>query len=149
MSIGLPQVTYNPGSGLVTLAFVRGPQGFHPNWKPRLHDNLSTSGAARERVVENLDILISFGMGHVIVDQDMPAWDLFLAFILAGGQFNFFPNSNLPDYYHCVEEAGLSEMKYTAPKKYAMSLVFRIINDSQAPANPGTVLRRLYGVTTP
>jgi hypothetical protein len=144
-----PEITYPSGGGTLALTFTRGPQNFLPQWAPRVHDNLSTSGAARERVVENLDILISFEMQHHIIDDDMPNWQAFIAFALAGGEFKFYPCSSLGDYYNCVEESAKCEMKYTAPKKYSSSYVFRIINDSQAPSDPGKVLRRFYGIATP
>jgi hypothetical protein len=147
-AISQPQIIYNPGSGNVTLAFKRGPQNFLPAWSPRVHDNLSTSGAARERVVENLDILINFDMQHILVSDDMGGWESFLAFALAGGQFNFYPNAATTDYYHCVDESAKSELKYTGPGKYSKSFTFRIINDSQAPSDPGVILRRFYGITT-
>jgi hypothetical protein len=102
----------------------------------------------RERVVENLDILISFDMTHLIIDDDMPAWMSFMAFALAGGGFQFYPCSALTDYYNCVEELGEWKPKLTAPKKYSASFRFRILQDSQAPSDPGKVLRRFYGLTS-
>jgi len=144
----LPKLVYNPGSGSVTLAFVNGPQAFAPYFNGRVHDNLSTSGKVRERVVENLDILIAFDMGHVVADVDMPGWAAFLAFALAGGEFQFYPNAALADNYNCVLEDTGWNPKINAPKKYAQSIVFRVLQDSSAPSDPGVILRRFYGVTT-
>ena len=51
-AISQPQIIYNPGSGPVTLPFVRGPQNFMPYYEGRLHDNLGTSqGTVRERLL--------------------------------------------------------------------------------------------------
>jgi len=149
MSLSLPKLTYTPSGGaLTTVQFVRGPVNFMPYWDGRVHDNLSTSGLVRERVVENLDILMSFEMPHMIADQDMPGWAPFLAFALAGGTFQFFPNAALTDNYNCVIEDPKWSPKWNAPKKYSSAIVFRILNDSQCPSDPGVVLRRFYGVTT-
>ncbi len=62
------QIQYTPAGGsLTTLTFLRGPVDFTPYWDARVHDNLSTDGSARERVVENPDILISFSMPNMIL----------------------------------------------------------------------------------
>jgi len=143
-----PQLIYNPGSGNVTIVFTRGPQNFKPYFNGRVHDNLSTSGKVRERVVENLDILIGFEMQHQVADDDMATWGPFLAFALAGNSFKFYPNQGLTDYYNCVLEDANWEPKWNAPKKYASAYTFRVLQDSQAPSDPGVVLRRLYGVTS-
>jgi hypothetical protein len=148
MSIGLPQITYTPsGGGPTTIPFVWGPQNFEPYFAGRVHDNLSTSGAVRERVSENLDILISFEMNHLVVDTTMPGFGAFMAFALAGGGFQFYPNASLPDYYNCVLEDTDWHTKRNAPKKYASTFVFRILNDAKCPSDPSVVLRRFYGVT--
>jgi hypothetical protein len=147
-AIQQPQIVYNPGGGAVTLAFKRGPQNFKPYFAPRLHDNLATSGAARERVVENADILISFEMQHVIIDDDMPGWEAFMAWALPGGQFKFYPNAAMTDFYNCVDENGKSEWAWTAPKKYKQTFLFRILQDGQAPPDTATILRRFYGNPT-
>jgi hypothetical protein len=143
-----PQIVYNPGSGNVTLAFTRGPLDFTCEWAGRVHDNLSTSGLVRERVVENLDILISFQMPHMIADQDMPGWASFLAFALAGGEFQFYPSSTLADNYNCVLEDAGWKPKWNAIKKYGSTITLRVLQDSSAPSDPGVVLRRFYGITS-
>jgi hypothetical protein len=121
---------------------------FRPYWDGRVHDNLATSGAARERVVEALDVLISFEMPHLVVDDDMAAWALFEAFALAGGTFKFYPSDGLGDYYNCVAEDAKWEPARNAPKKYGVVVVVRILADGQAPSGPDVVLRRFYGIAT-
>jgi hypothetical protein len=149
MTANYPQIVYTPSGGsATTITFTRGPQNLKPYFNGRVHDNLSTSGKSRERVVENLDILIAFEMQHQVADGDMPGWAAFLAFALAGGTFSFYPNQGLPDNYNCVLENANWEPKWNAPKKYASTYTFRVLQDSQAPSDPGVILRRLYGVTT-
>jgi hypothetical protein len=143
--VPFPKITYVSG-GTQTLTFVRGPQNFACDWTPRVHDNLSTSGAARERVVEGMDLIISFGMANHIVQDDLPGWELFMAFALAGGSFKFFPDSTNAEYYNCCEESGEWNLRLNAPKKYGASYKFRILKDAQTPAGPSTVMRRFYGL---
>lgn len=142
-----PQIVYNPGSGNVTLTFAYPPVNFCPYWDGRVHDNLATSGIARERVVENLDILISMEMPHMILQNDLSAWASFTAFALAGGTFQFYPCSTLGDNYNCVAEDKGWKPQRNAPKKYGAKLLLRILQDSQCPSGPDIVLRRFYGVT--
>ena len=148
MAANYPKIVYTPVSTAITIVFVNGPRNFSPRWDGRVHDNLSTSGGVRERVTENLDILIDFEMQHMVVDADMPAWGSFLGWALLGGTFEFYPNQQLPDYYNCVMEGTGWEPKPNAPKKYASALSFRILQDGQCPAGPDVVLRRLYGATS-
>jgi hypothetical protein len=144
-----PKIVYNTGSGDVTLAFVRGPLDFLPEWAPVVHDNVASSGAARERVVENRGILIPFTMpGLTVGGGDLAAWMTFMGWAIGGGAFKFYPNAALTsDWYNCVEEAGAWQPRRVAPGVYSAAFRFRVLMDSQAPADPGTVLRRFMGVT--
>jgi hypothetical protein len=136
------------GSGPTTLTFKRGPVNFRPYWDGRVHDNLASSGAARERVVEHLDILIGFDTPHLVIDDDMAAWAAFEAFALAGGGFKFYPSDGLSDYYNCVLEDAKWEPTRNAPKKYAAAVLVRVLQDSQAPAGPDVILRRFHGLSS-
>ena len=143
--MALPKIVYDAGSGPVTLAFLRGPRDFQCIFDARAHDNLATSGI-RERVVEANDILIGFTMGHMRVEEDLPEWVAFMSYALYGGQFEFHPDADLPDYYHCVsDDAGFAPAR-TGPERYAAGFQFRIVPDGQAPADPSEVMKRFYGV---
>jgi hypothetical protein len=141
------KIVYNPGSGNVTLTFKRGPVDFKPYWDGRVHDNLGTSGAVRERVVENLDILVSWSMPNMILTDDVSGWASFQAFALAGGSFQLWPSDALTDYYNCVLEDSKWQPAWNAPGKYGAVVTARILQDGQAPSGPDIVLRRFYGVT--
>ena len=143
-----PKIIYTGGSGPITLTFVNGPVGFAAYWDARVHDNLATSGAVRERVVENADILIECPMPNLVVDGDMPGWATFMAFAILGGMFSFYPCSTLTDYYDCVLEGTKWRPARNAPKKYAETVVFRVLQDAKCPSDPGVVMRRFYGLTT-
>ncbi len=144
-----PKIVYNTGvGGDVTLTFTRGPQDFLPEWAPLIHDNVASSGAARERVVENRAICIGFTMpGLTTAGGDLAAWMTFMAWAIGGGTFQFYPNAALTDYYNCVEEAAVWQPTWVAPGVYSAPFRFRVLMDSQAPADPGTILRRFMGVT--
>ncbi len=143
--MGLPKIVYDAGAGPVVLQCVRGPQGFRASWSTRKHDNLATSGL-RERVVEGSDILIAFTMGHMKVDDDLPAWSAFAKFALGGGQFDFYPNVDINEHYHCVSEDEEWLPERVAPGMYAAGVVFRVVPDEVAPADPGQVLKRFNGI---
>jgi hypothetical protein len=83
-----------------------------------------------------------------VADDDMPGWGTFLAWALLGGSFKFYPNQGLSDYYNCVMEDDGWNLQRNAPKKYSSKFVFRVLQDSQCPASPDVILRRLYGVTS-
>lgn len=146
------QIQYTPAGGsLTTLTFLRGPVDFTPYWDARVHDNLSTDGSARERVVENPDILISFSMPNMILSADIASWASFMAFAIAGGQFQFFPcaaNPALTDNYACVLEDKDWKPKRNAPAKYGAQIVIRVLQVAGAPSDPGEVLRRFYGISS-
>ncbi len=143
--MGLTKIIYDAGSGPVELAFLRGPQGFQCGYSTRAHDNLATSGI-RERVLEGNDILIAFRMDHLAVEEDLPEWAAFMKWALGGGQFDFYPDADLPDYYHCVSDDEGFEPVRTGPGRYGVGFRIRIVPDEQAPADPSVVMKRFYGV---
>jgi hypothetical protein len=143
--MALPKIIYDAGSGPTTLQCVRGPQGFVCRVESRKHDNLAASGI-RERVVESNDLIIQFTMPSVAIDGDWPAWCLFGTWALYGAQFDFYPDADLADYYHCVSDDEGFEPSRTSPGRYALSFRFRIVPDGQAPVGPGEVLERFYGI---
>jgi hypothetical protein len=140
------KIVYHPAAVDVTLTFVRGPVNFRPYWEMRGNDNLSSSGENRERVVEAKDILISFEMPHLVLNDDLELWGAFASFALDGGQFKFFPNTGMPDYYNCVSDDTQWGPTRNAPRKYGQSVKFRVLNDAQAPSGPHVILRRFYGI---
>jgi hypothetical protein len=131
----------------VTLALLRGPLNFMPYFEGRVNDNLSTNGQVRERVVENLDILIAWEMPHMVMGTDLTAWDAFEQFALAGGTFQFWPYVGFTDQYNCVAEDKGWKPQRNAPQKYGAKVLLRILQDGQAPSGPNVVLRRFYGLT--
>lgn len=143
--IGQPKIVYDAGAGPVTLQCVDGPKDFHCYYKSRVHDNVATSGY-RERVFEHSDMLISFTMPAMTVGDALPAWNAFMTWALQGGTFNFYPNSQLADYYHCVVEGDGFDPVRVGPGRYSATFTFRIVPDAYAPGDPAFVLQKFYGV---
>jgi hypothetical protein len=141
------KIIYTPVATPITLTIKRGPLNFTPYFEGRVHDNLGTSGAARERVTEHLDILIEWQMPHMVIGDDIEAWASFEAWALVGGGFQFYPSTALGDYYNCVAEDSGWKPQRNGPAKYGATVRIRILNDAQAPADPSVVLRRFYGLT--
>lgn len=145
MTANFPKVVW--GTGPTTLVFQRGPMNFMPYWAPVVHDNVSTSGVVRERVVESMPILISFELPAIRLGDDAEAWASFEAFALAGSSFQFYPNQGLADYYNCVSEDTEWKPKRNAVGQYTVPMTFRMLMDAQAAPDPVTVLRRFNGLT--
>ena len=142
------QIKYTPvGGSLTTLTLVNSPVNFMCSVEGRVNDNLSTSGKVRERVIENLDLMLTWEMPYMQVQGDIEAWAAFTMFALGGGQFAFLPCSMLSDAYNCVAEDTGWQPQYKGPKRYGAKVKVRILQDSSAPGDPSVVLRRFYGVT--
>ncbi len=140
-----PKITYDAGAGTVTLNFALGPQNFSPIMRVRAHDNLATSGAVRERVVEATDILLPFGMAHLLVGTTVATWAAFLAWGLSGGEFKFYPDGAQGTYYNCVLEEQEIAFARNAPKKYGTTVTLRVLLDGSAPTDIAAVLTKFYG----
>jgi len=143
--MSLPKIVYNPGTGDITLQFVRGPQGFQCGWKGRVHDNVATSGL-RERVIEGLDLVITFTMGAIKVSDDMDDWTTFSFWALNGHTFAFYPDAALSSHYNCVSDDEGLEWTRMGPGVYSASFRWRIVPDDHAPSGPDVVMKRFYGI---
>jgi len=146
--MSLPKVVYNPGSGDVTLQFVRGPQGFHCDSKAIVHDNTATSGI-RERVHERTELVLSFGMGHLKINDDLASWSTFMVWALAGGAFKFYPDASQSAYYNCVSQDEEFAPARVGPGVYSATFTWQIVPDTQsASATTGLIMRQFYGYTS-
>lgn len=153
--MGLPKIVYYPATldppswtgaqEPVELAFANGPQNFICYTEGRVHDNLATGGQARERVVEHLDLMIEFTMPAMDLAA-LNQWELFMQFALAGGQFDFYPNSAINERYHCLADDTRFQPRRAGFQRYSASFLFRIVPDSLAPAGSSQVLARFHGV---
>jgi hypothetical protein len=142
--MGQMQVQYNPGTGNVTLNVKRGPQGFSCYYDQRGSDNLSTSGMARERVVEAVDTLITFS-AHFMIGDDLEAWSQFYKWVLLGNSFSFYPNLSFTDHCICVVDDTQWILTWVAPRLYSIAFKWRMISNL---LRPEVVMDRIYGVAS-
>jgi hypothetical protein len=92
MSLPLPKITYDPGSGAVDLLF-----SWPPVSKPAAlerqavrHDSDTISGI-RQSFLERIDQFWTLQMDYV-PQEDQTAWAAFLDYALTGGQFTYYPD---------------------------------------------------------
>jgi hypothetical protein len=120
-----PQIVYDPGTGPVTLAFVRPPSKVPAyDYSAVRHDNISSAGV-REAVLERIDAFLELEMPWVGVGADVQAWNQFMQFALGGGQFGYYPDASQPAFTNCWLEDTNWTAAYKAPGQYTFRLKFR------------------------
>ena len=141
--MALPLIKY--GTGPTILAFVRGPRDFRAYYASRAHDNVATGGL-RERVVEHHDLMVSFAMEALRVDDDLAAWGTFVRWALDGGTFEFHPyGAGLDYWFRCVLEDQGWAIERRAPGVYGAQFVLRVVPDEKEPASVAEVMLKFYG----
>jgi hypothetical protein len=139
-------VNYTPVSTPIAVPAIRGAQDFLAADVLRGNDNLSTSGAVRERVGD-LDVMVSFTLPGLLVAVDYDAWATFAAWALAGGTFTLAPNYALSEkIYNCVLEDQSFELQRLGMKRYTAKFKMRILNDGSRPANASEVMKSFWGL---
>lgn len=93
MSFPVPKIVYDPGTGTVNLPFTYPPvqKSGAPDLEATRHDSISISGLKQtisERVDEFLPLQIDF-----VPLADLPAWEDFMRFALAGGEFLYYADA--------------------------------------------------------
>jgi hypothetical protein len=93
MSYPIPKITYDPGTGVITLPFTFPPVGKAgaPNLTAQRTDSFSISGL-KQVVYQRTDEILPVQMDFVPL-SDMPQWTAFIRFALAGGEFNYYPDA--------------------------------------------------------
>ncbi|MGA2075070.1 MAG: hypothetical protein ABSH52_16390 [Terriglobia bacterium] len=120
-----PQIVYDPGTGPVTLAFVRPPSKVPAyDYSAVRHDNISSAGV-REAVLERIDAFLELEMPWVGVGADVQAWNQFMQFALSGGQFGYYPDASQPAFTNYWLEDTNWTAGYKAPGQYSFKLKFR------------------------
>ena len=120
-----PQIVYDPGTGPVTLAFVRPPSKVPAyDYSAVRHDNISSAGV-REAVLERIDAFLELEMPWVGVGADVQAWNQFMQFALSGGQFGYYPDASQPAFTNYWLEDTNWTAGYKAPGQYSFKLKLR------------------------
>lgn len=120
-----PKITYNPGTGPVTLQFQR-PARKVPaySYTAARHDNIASSGV-RESVLERIDSFLTFEMEWVGIGSDVVAWNSFMLFALTGGQFSYYPDASQSAFTNYWLEDTDWTADFKAAGQYTFKLKFR------------------------
>lgn len=96
MAFPVPKIVW--GTGPTTLAFTYPPiqKGMLDDREALRHDSITSSGL-RQSVIERIDIIRPLQMENVPW-EDLPAWETFIDFALAGGTFLYYPDATASAY---------------------------------------------------
>jgi hypothetical protein len=120
-----PQITYYVGSTLEALAFTYPPRNVAAfNSVATRHDNIASSGV-RESILERIDNFLEIDMQTVLSGSDVAAWNAFMQYALAGGQFNYYPDASQPSFTAYWLEGTTWKANYQAPGLYRFKVKFR------------------------
>jgi hypothetical protein len=120
-----PQIVYDAGTGPTVLAFARPPRKV-PAYECNAvrHDNISSAGV-REAVLERVETFLELELEWVGIGADVQAWNKFMQFALAGGQFAYYPDGSQPTFTNYWLEDTNWTAAYKAPGQYTFKLKFR------------------------
>lgn len=111
MSYPIPQITYDPGSGLITLPFTCPPiqkAGADltgaDEYDAQRTDSVTSSGLVQS-VIDRVDTYRTLTLSFV-PDADIPAWSAFMLWAIQGFTFNFFPDATDTDTHFLCTIAG-------------------------------------------
>jgi hypothetical protein len=120
-----PQIVYNPGAGPVTLSFSYPPRTV-PAYESVVtrHDNVASSGV-RESILERIDNFLEISMETVLSGVDVAAWNAFMQYALAGGQFAYYADSSTFAFTNYWLEDTSWTAGYKSAGIYSFKLKFR------------------------
>ena len=127
-------------SGWVTAKFVYNGNTFIPTYPPSgkvpndkqsavRHDSITTSGL-RQSVLERIDRVLTLEF-KTIPDSDLSNWDAFIGWALAGGQFDYYPDSTLSSHNtYQVTDMDLGP-EWVSPYFYKLTMNLRRVVTAQ------------------
>ena len=124
MSYPVPKLQYNPGTGIVTLPFTYPPimkSGTH-DLEAQRQDSFSLSGL-KQSINQRVDDFLPLQLDFVPL-ADLPAWEDFMRFALAGGLFNYFPDQTLANYttYSLEDTTFLPKRNFFGISKFTLRM---------------------------
>jgi len=120
-----PKIIYDPGTGAVTLNFLRPPRNVPGHYRAAVrHDNVATSGV-RETVLERVDDFLALEMPFVAADADLEAWRGFMSHALAGGLFAYYPDAAQTAFTNYWLEDTDWQAAYRSAGYFSFTLKFR------------------------
>jgi len=128
MALPWPIIQYDPGTGPITLTFLRParrmtpfsiPPGIGvPKFRDSVrHQNVASSGLV-EFIWERYDFFVTFEMEYVSLGDDLDAWDKFMRWALAGNIFTFSPSAQNAEGYTFWMEETTFEAKWRSLAEY-------------------------------
>jgi hypothetical protein len=124
MSYPVPKIEYNPGAGTVVLNFTFPPvqKSGAPDYEADRTDSFSISGL-KQSVFKRTDEFLPLQFDFVPL-ADLPAWESFLQFALAGGLFNYFPDATLAHFttYTLDDTKWLPKRNFRGITKFSIRL---------------------------
>lgn len=125
MAFPTPKIVYDPGTGPVTLTFT-----YPPVQKPGAfersavrHDSDTISGY-RQSITEHIDKFLTLQLDNVPM-ADLPNWELFMDFALAGAAFDYYPDVAAPSTFKTwtLDDADWkSQFAYRTMAKFSMKM---------------------------
>jgi hypothetical protein len=123
--MAFPKIIYDPGSGAVTLQFLRPNRRVSAgNLEALRHDNIASSGV-KEAVHERTDEFLEFEMEWVGIGADEAAWRAFMDFALQGGEFDYYPDADLGSSAAYTLEDHAYNSAWKTPGQYTFKTKFR------------------------
>jgi len=127
-------------SGGVLAKFVYNSNTFTPTYPPKgkvpvdgqaavRSDSITTSGL-RQSVLSRIDRTLTLEFPN-IPESDLSDWDAFIGWILAGNQFQYYPDASLTNnnYYQVVDTELRPE--WTSIQNYKLTLNLRRVVSAQ------------------
>jgi|SRR5579862_571888 len=129
----LPKIEYNPGTGTVDFVPTYPPTDKEPGvsaldfqggeLQAERHDSIASVGYI-QMVTERIDTFLNLTFPFVPA-SDMANWVPFMQFALAGGVFNYYLDSTLPDFTEYTMESTDWKTKRVAPGIFSFTLKLR------------------------
>lgn len=125
--MAFPKIVYNPGSGSVTLAFLRPARKVPYAWQTAQRtDTLSTAGV-KQSILKRLENFLEFEMEWIARGADADAWVAFMSYALTGGQFDYYPDASLTGHTTYTLEETDFNLAYKAPGQHRYKMKFRAV----------------------
>ena len=124
--MAFPKIIYNPGSGNVTLQFLRPARKVPYAWQTAERtDTISTAGV-KQSILKRIDNFLEFEMEWIARGSaEGDAWVSFMAYALTGGPFSYYPDaSQSANTTYTLEETDFN-LAYKAPGQHTYKMKFR------------------------
>lgn len=119
----VPKIVFPSGGG-TTLTLQYPPKNLpYKTYDAVRHDNVASSGAV-ERIYERRDEFLNIFMEYVKTGADVAGWDAFLQYALAGGSFDYYPDSTSgsSDIYILTDTTWNAAFKQLGMYTFSMKL---------------------------